>query len=89
MPLWSTLVVSTQEYPDCRGSRCCGAAAIFSGILHGATLPTEARQGGGGRDGLDWWPAKGPQETAWAGAAEDLTGTILPLAIIRPSPGFR
>jgi hypothetical protein len=32
---------------------------------------------------------EGTQETASAGAAEDFTCTILPPAIIRPSPGCR
>ena len=54
------------------------AAAIFSSILHGATLPTEGRQGGGRRDGLDWWPAKGPRRPPGPGPLRTLSARSSP-----------
>ena len=51
--------------------------AIFSGILHGATLPAEGRRR---RDGLDWWPAKGPRRPPGPGPPRTLPA--------RSSPGL-
>ena len=54
------------------------AAAIFSSILHGATLPTEGWRGGGRRDGLDWWPAKGPRRPPGPGPLRTLSARSSP-----------
>jgi hypothetical protein len=51
---------------------------IFSSILHGATLPAEGRQGGGRRDGLDWWPAKGPRRPPGPGPPRTLPARSSP-----------
>ena len=54
-----------------------------SSIPHGATLPAERRQGGRRRDGLDWWPAKGPRRPPGPGPPRTLlarSSTRLPSA---------
>jgi len=55
-----------------------GVAAIFSSIPRGTTLPTEGRQGAGRRDGLDWWPAKGPRRPPGPGPPRTLPARSSP-----------
>jgi hypothetical protein len=60
-----------------RQARLRRRGAIFSSILHGATLPAEGRRR---RDGLDRWPAKGPRRPPGPGPPRTLPA--------RSSPGL-
>src|ERR1700734_4042157 len=66
--------------PPSRANASVGlmAAQRSSSMLHGATLPTEGRQGGGRRDGLDWRPAKGPRRPPGPGPPRTLPARSSP-----------
>ena len=71
-----------------RVRRCCDHVhKRSSSMLYGATLPTEGRQGGGRRDGLDWRPAKGPRRPPGPGPPRTLPARSSPWLSSAPAQG--